>query len=84
MEKKLVGKIIHSYPKISVAVVELSDALKSGDRISIERAGNSFEQTVENMQIEHKSISKAEKGQVIGLKVISQTHEGAQVFRIVG
>ncbi len=84
MEKKQVGKIIHFYPKISVAVVELSDVLKAGDRISIERAGNSFEQKVENMQIERKNISEAKKGQVVGLKVVSQTHEGAKVFRIVG
>jgi len=83
MEKKLVGKVIHFYPKISVAVVELKDSLKAGDKISIERAGNSFEQTVKDMQIEHKNISEAKNGQVVGLKVISQTHKGAQVFRIV-
>lgn len=84
MEKKLVGKIIHFYPKISVAVVELKDSLKAGDRISIERAGNSFEQIVKDMQIEHKNIAEAKRGQVVGLRVVSQTHEGAQVFRIVG
>lgn len=84
MEKKLVGKIIHFYPKISVAVVELKDSLKAGDRISVERAGNSFEQIVKDMQIEHKNIAEAKRGQVVGLRVVSQTHEGAQVFRITG
>lgn len=84
MEKKLVGKIIHFYPKISVAVVELSDSLRTGDKILIERGGDSFEQTVGEMQTEHKNISEAKKGQSVGLKVVSPTHEGAKVFRIAG
>lgn len=84
MEKKLVGKIIHFYPKISVAVVELADSLRTGDKILIERGGDSFEQTVGEMQMEHKNIAEAKKGQSVGLKVVSQTHEGAKVFRVAG
>lgn len=83
MSKKPVGKIIHFFPKISVAVVELSDILKTGDRISIERGGDSFEQAVGEMQTEHRNIAEAKKGQSVGLKVVSPTHEGAKVFRIV-
>jgi len=83
VEKKLVGKIVHFYPKISVAVVELADSLKKGDKIVIERAGQSFEQTVDSMQIEHKNIASAKKGQSVGLKVASATKEGAQVFKIL-
>lgn len=37
MDKKLIGMVSHFYPKISVAVVDLTDALKVGDKISIER-----------------------------------------------
>lgn len=83
MEKKLVGKIVHYYPKISVAVVELADSLKKGEKISIERSGGAFEQVVDSMQIEHKEIEQAEKGQSIGLKVVAETKEGAQVYKIV-
>lgn len=82
MNKEQIGKVIHFYPKISVAVVELSEALKTGDRISIERGGDSFEQEVGEMQMEHKSILEAGKGQSVGLKVASPTHEGAKVFRV--
>ena len=35
-EKKLVGRIIHFFTKISVAVIELSDSLKTGDKVSFE------------------------------------------------
>ncbi len=82
MEKKLVGKIIHFYPKISVAVIELTDALKVGDKISIERSGQSFEQSVDSIQIEHENIASGKKGQAIGLRVSSPTKEGAQVYKI--
>ena len=82
-EKVFIGKIIHFYPKISVVVVELEDALKVGDKISIERESGSFEQTVESMQIEHENVQQAEKGQAIGMKVSERTREGAKVFKVV-
>ena len=83
VEKKLIGKIIHFYPKISVAVVELDDTIKVGDKISIEKESGSFEQVVDSMQIEHENIKEASKGQSIGLKVIDRTREGAQVFKVI-
>jgi len=83
VEKKLIGKIVHFYPKISVAVLDLDDVLKVGDRISIEKESGSFEQVVDSMQIEHKNIDEAKKGQSIGLKVIDRTREGAKVFKVI-
>jgi hypothetical protein len=42
MKMKEIGKIAHYYPKIEVAVVELSDELKIGDKIGIEGSTTSF------------------------------------------
>jgi putative protease len=83
VEKKLVGKIVHFYPKISVAVVYLEDTIRVGDKISIEKESGSFEQVIDSMQIEHQNINEAKKGQSIGLKVIDKTREGAQVFKVI-
>jgi hypothetical protein len=83
MEKKILGKIIHFYPKISVAVIELDDALRVGDKIAIERDENSFEQIVDSMQSEHKNITEAKKGESIGLKTKEATKEGARVFKVI-
>ena len=83
VEKKLVGKIVHFYPKISVVVVELEDTLKVGDKISVERESGSFEQVVDSMQVEHKNIEEAKAGDAIGMKVTEPTREGAKVFKIV-
>ena len=83
MQKKMIGKISHFYPKILVAVVELSDTLKVGDKILIERASGTFEQTVTSIQIEHKDIPMAKKGQAVGLKLNDKTREGAKVYKIM-
>jgi putative protease len=82
-EKKLVGKISHYFTKIGVAVIELSDKLSVGDEISIEGANTNFKQKVTSMQIEHKEIQKAKKGDSIGMKVDDRVREGDQVYKIV-
>ena len=82
-EKELVGKVTHYFTKIGVAVVELLDTLKTGDKISIEGATTNFEQKVESMQIEHKPVEEAKKGDSIGLKVEDRVREGDLVYRVV-
>jgi len=83
MEKKLVGKITHFFPKISVAVIKLEGELKVGDKISIEGHGNSFEQNVDSMQVEHKDIETAKPGDDVGMKTAEPVKEGDQVFKVV-
>jgi putative protease len=81
-EKKLVGKITHYFTKIEVGVIELSDELKVGDRISIEGATTNFQQTVNSMEIEHQSVERAGPGQSIGLKVDQRVREGDLVYKV--
>lgn len=81
-DKKLVGKVTHFFPKVSVAVVELSDTLKVGDKISIEGRGNVVEQAVDSMEVEHKKIEVANSGDEIGMKVNGKVKEGDQVFKV--
>ena len=82
-EKKLVGKITHFFTNISVAVVELEDELKAGDKILIEGSTTSIEQDASSMQIDRKAIESAGKGQSIGLKVKDRVREGDKVYKIV-
>lgn len=79
---KLVGKVVHFYPKISVAVIDVLDEIKIGDEILIKGKTTNFKQTVESMQIEHEQVEKARKGDSIGLKVIERVREGDEVFKI--
>ena len=82
VEKKLVGKISHYFTKIGVGVIELSDELKVGDRISIEGATTNMQQTVDSMQIEHQNVQMAGSGQSIGLKVVQRAREGDLVYKL--
>ena len=81
-EKKLVGKVSHFFTNISVAVVELEDELKPGDKILIEGATTNFEQDASSMQIDRKPVEKAGAGQSIGLKVKDRVREGDKVYKI--
>jgi len=78
----LVGKVTHFFGKISVAVVELSAALKVGDKIKFKHGKEEFEQTVGSMQVEHEPIQEAKKGQAIGMKTAQPVHEGTEVFKV--
>jgi putative protease len=81
-EKKLVGKVTHYYGKIGVAVVELEDELKVGDKISIEGKKTNIQQIVESMEIEHQKVQSASKTS-IGLKTIDKVREGDLVYKII-
>jgi len=82
MDKKLIGKVTHYFSKIGVAVVELQDELRIGDKIRIEGPTTEIEQEVTSMQIEHQPIEVAKPGQKIGLKVINKVREKDLVFKI--
>lgn len=82
VEKKLVGKISHYFTKIGVGVVELSDEVKVGDKISIEGATTNIQQMVDSMQIEHENVQSAGAGQSIGLRVQERVREGDLVYKM--
>jgi len=80
---KKIGRVTHYYSKIGVAVLELTGGLSVGDRIRFERGGEElFEQEVSSIQIEHKEVKKAKKGDDIGLKTENEVKEGAEVFKV--
>ena len=79
---KEVGKVKHYYTKLGVAVIELSDSLKTGDKIKIKGATSDFEQPVESMQIEHDKIEEAKAGQSIGMKVKEHVREHDVVYKL--
>ena len=76
-----IGHVTHFFSKISVAVVKLMLPLSVGDRILVKGPSTDFEQTVESMQIEGKSIPRAEGGQNIGLKVVQPAKEKDVVYK---
>jgi hypothetical protein len=83
-EKKLIGKVTHFFSKINVAGIQLSDTLKVGEKISIVGATTNFEENIDSMQIDNKSVIEAKAGDLIGIKVKDKTRVGDDVYLIAG
>lgn len=78
-----VGVVSHCFDKIGVAIIEVEAPLKVGDKIKFMRKGEElFKQEIVSMQVEHKQINEAKKGDGIGVKVDQKVHEGVEVFKV--
>jgi len=81
-EGKLIGKISHYFGNISVAVVDLSDTFKVGDTIRITGGETDFTQTVASMEVDHKKVDSAKKGDSVGFKVDQKVRDGYKVYKV--
>ena len=73
------------FSKISVAAVEITDGTVSvGDTLHFLGHTTDFESEVDSMQIEHKAVTEAKKGDSVGVKVPEKVREGDKVYKIVG
>jgi U32 family peptidase len=80
MADKKIGYVSHYYNKAGVAVVDLTSGLKKGDLIKFKKNDLDFEQTVVSMQVDHKEIDKAKKGDSLGLKVDKPVKNGTEIY----
>lgn len=84
MEEEKIGIVSNYFSKISVAAVEITNGtLSVGDRLHFIGHTTEFETTVHSMQIEHRSITEARKGDSVGIKVPERAREGDKVYKIV-
>ncbi len=81
-EGEEIGKITHYFTNIGVAVMKLDKPLKVGDEIHIKGATTDFTQKVDSMQVEHKNIEEAKKGDSVGLKVQDKVREQDIVYKV--
>mgnify|MGYP001587379864 CR=1 FL=1 len=79
MEEQEIGKVIHWYDKLGVAVVRLSGALKTGDKIKVKRGDESTDDTVLSMQVDHKDVESAKAGDEVAVKISGTAKESARI-----
>ena len=80
MDKK-VGKVIHYYDKLGVAIIDLTTGrLKVGDEIKFKKGDEEFSQKIESLQVDHKSVDSVKKGDSFGVKVDKPTKPGTEVY----
>jgi translation elongation factor EF-1alpha len=83
-EEVEVGLVTEFFARPLVAGVDLTAALKMGDRIHIKGHTTEVEQVVESMQIHNASVSEAKPGDSIGVKVSDRVRRGDRVYKVVG
>ena len=82
-ELQEVGAVIHYYPKIDVAIVDVTAPISAGDKIRIKGITTDLEQTVKSMEVEHKKVEKAKPGDAIGLRVEKRVREKDIVYKVI-
>jgi putative protease len=68
-DKKALGKVVHYFDKIMVAVVSLNGTLKLGDSVKFTGQDKEFTQEITSMQVNHEPVESAKKGSEVALKV---------------
>ena len=81
-EGKLIGKVTHYFGNIGVAVIDITDKLKVGDSIRIAGGETDFNQSIESIEVDHKKVEEAKKGDSVGLKVSQKVREGYKVYKL--
>jgi len=82
MAEKEIGEVFSYYSKIGVAAIKLAGVLKRGDKIRIKGNTTDFEQNADSMQIEHKKVDSARKGDDLGLKVVDRVRPGDKIYKL--
>ena len=78
-----IGKVTHYYRHLSVAVLELVEELKLGDKIHIFGHSTDFIQRVTSMEVEHHTVLWVKPGDNMAIKVIQPVHVHDIVYRVV-
>lgn len=79
-EQKVIGEVTHYFDHLGVAVFKLSAPLKIGDKIHIKGHTTDFEQEIKEMQVDHKPVEAAKKGDELGVKVDELVREGDTIY----
>ena len=83
-EEMQVGKVTHYFPKIGVAVVDVTaGSIKAGDELHIKGHTTDFRQKVASIQIEHDKIELAEPGTSVGMKVDEPVRDHDLVYKSI-
>lgn len=78
-----IGKVVHYYNHLGVAVLELVEGLKLGDKIHVFGHATDFTQRVTSMEVEHHPVLWVKPGDHLAVRVIQPVHVHDVVYRVV-
>jgi putative protease len=83
MREERIGIVSNYYKKIGVAAATLEGDLAVGNIVHIKGNRTDFSQKVESMQVEHKNIERAKKGDDVGIRVKEYTRAHDVIYKVV-
>jgi putative protease len=84
MEDVQVGVVKNFFVKPSVAAIEVTgEEIQVGDMLRFRGYTTDFKQEVQSMQEERQDITKAVKGQLVGVQVEERVRENDLVYKVV-
>jgi len=82
--EKEVGFVVHYFSHLNVAGIDVTkESIQVGDVLHFKGHTTDFEQTITSMQIEHKEVAKAKKGDSIGMQVSDKVRVHDKVFKVI-
>jgi putative protease len=82
MGEKFIGRVIHYFPRVEVAGIELEGPLVTGSRIHISGHTTDLEQIVDSMEVENKSIECASSGDRVAIRVGDRVRENDAIYLV--
>ena len=78
-----IGKVMHYYNHLQVAVLSLTDNLKLGDKIHIFGHTTNLIERVASMEVDRHPVEWVQAGEDVAIKVNEPVHEHDKVYLIV-
>lgn len=80
-KKHYIGKILHYYPNVKVATMKVSSEFKLGEEIVIiGKTTGLVSSKVDRLEINHKPVKQASKGEEVGFKIDSRVRKNDEVY----
>ncbi len=77
-----IGKVTHYFNHLNVAVLQLDECLKMGDKIHILGHSTDLVERVTSMEVNHRMVMAVDPGADVAIKVIEPVREHDTVFRL--
>lgn len=83
MTEEEIGFVEHWFGHVNVAGIKVTKGgVKPGDTLHFKGHTTDFEEKVVAIQVEHKQVPEAKKGDDIGIKVSQRVREHDKVFKV--
>ena len=82
MPEEIIGKVSDFFAHPVVVAIELTAALKVGDKIHIKGHTTDLELIVDSMQINNVDVKDAKAGDSIGVKVSERVRKKDTVYKV--